>query len=131
MLFSSVQEISDYTTNLSSFFNGTYTSTTYPPSNLNPYQPSSVPAVFGIWKCLTNSALVMNTTAVSTIAINVTVPSQALIDGSSCNKNYWIHAYYGPISYTYSSYDVHGALISSTGSDTVIIDLDMTYSTDN
>jgi hypothetical protein len=132
MLFSNVQEISDYTTNLTSFFNGTYTSSNYPPSGFNPSQPSSTSAVFGMWKCLSNSALVMNTTSVSTIAINVTLPSQALIDGSSCNKNYWLHAYYGPISYTYYSYDVHGLPISGASfTDTVTIDLNMTYSTNN
>jgi hypothetical protein len=131
MLFSNVQEISDYTSNLTSFFNGTYTSRNYPPSGFNPSQPSSTSAVFGMWKCLSNSALVMNTTSVPTISINVTLPSQALIDGSSCNKNYWLHAYYGPISYTYYSYNVHGALMTGSFTDTVTIDLNMTYSTNN
>ena len=118
MLFTTTQEITDYTSQLDSFFKA------------SPY-PNATPAVFGIWKCLTNTSWSINSTAISnTIAINVTAPSQALIDGSSCNKNYWLHAYNGPISYTYNSYDVHGTLIG-TGSDSVTIDFDMTYSPDN
>ena len=118
MLFTTTQEITDYTSQLDSFFKAS-------PS------PNATPSVFGIWKCLTNTSWTINSTAISnTIAINVTVPSQALIEGSSCNKNYWIHVYNGPISYTYNSYDVHGKLIG-TGSDSVTIDFDMTYSPDN
>lgn len=117
MLFSSIQEISDYTTKLDAFFKGS-------PS------PNSTPTIFGVWKMLTNTTWIMNTTSVANITINVTVPSQALIDGTSSNKNYWLRVYQGPISYTYYSYDVHGI---QTGSytDSITIDLDLTYSTDN
>uniref|UniRef100_A0A6C0I9H7 Bulb-type lectin domain-containing protein n=1 Tax=viral metagenome TaxID=1070528 RepID=A0A6C0I9H7_9ZZZZ len=118
MLFTTTQEITDYTSQLDSFFKASP-------------NPNATPSVFGIWKCLTNTSWSMNTTAISnTIAINVTVPSQALIEGSSCNKNYWLHAYNGPISYTCYTYDIHGSLIG-TFSDSVTIDLDMTYSPDN
>ena len=127
MLFSSLQEITDYSSKLDGFFKGTYKTSTYNGGA----NPNSTSAVFGIWKCLTNSALVINSTAVPSITINVTVPSQALIDGTSFNKNYWFHVYNGPINYTYKSYDVHGNLISSLNSDTLTIDLDMTYSADN
>jgi hypothetical protein len=123
MLFSSIQEISDYTSKLDAFFKASPV-------------PKSTSTIFAIWKVLTNSTLAMNTTlsstsnSTSTIVINVTAPSQSLIDGTSSNKNYWHYIHYGPISYTYASYDVHGI---QTGSytDSVTIDLDMTYSTDN
>jgi len=118
LLFTATQEITDYTNQLDSFFKG------------NP-SPNSTPAVFGIWKSLTNTNWPINSTSISNIiTINVTVPSQALIDGSSCNKNYWLHAYNGPISYTYNSYDFYGHLTGSN-TDSVTIDLDMTYSPDN
>jgi len=121
MLFSSVQEISDYTSKLDAFFKASPV-------------PNSTATIFGVWKVLTNSILVMNTSLSSTsnsnIVINVTAPSESLIDGTSSNKNYWHHIYYGPISYTYYSYDIHG-IQTGTFTDTVIIDLDMTYSTDN
>lgn len=127
MLFSSLQEITDYTSKLDGFFKGTYKTSTYNGGA----NPNSTSAVFGIWKCLTNSALVINSTAVLSITINVTVPSQALINGTSFNQNYWFHVYNGPINYTYKSYDVHGNLISDSNNDTLTIDLDMTYSADN
>jgi hypothetical protein len=127
MLFSSLQEITDYTSKLDSFFKGTYKSSSYNGGA----NPNSTPSVFGIWKCLTNTALPINNTAVNnTIVINVTAPSQALIDGSSTNKNHWFHVYYGPITYNYNIYSSTGQLVTFN-SDTVTIDIDLTYSSDN
>ena len=127
MLFSSLQEITDYTSKLDGFFKGTYKSSTYNGGA----NPNSTPSVFGIWKCLTNTALPINSTAVNNkIVINVTAPSQALIDGSSANKNHWFHVYHGPINYYYNYYDSTGRLISAYA-DTVTIDIDLTYSSDN
>ena len=124
MLFGTYQETIDYYNKLNVFF-------TASPS------PNSTPAVYGIWKNLKSlssttdiNTMSMNTKSIPTIQISVTVPSQTLIDGSSYNKNFWLYVNNGPINYTYYSYDVHGTLTSST-SDVVTIDLDMTYSTDN
>jgi len=127
MLFSGTQEITDYTSDLNGFFLGSYSSSTYSGGK----NPNSTPSIFGIWKVLTNKGLPINSTAVpSPIQINVTAPSEALIDGTSTNKNYWYHIYNGPISYTYTSYNSYGGKIGAS-SDTVTIDLDMTYSSDN
>lgn len=127
ILFSSMQEITDYTSDLDGFFKGTYKSSTYS-GGIN---PNSTPSIFGIWKVLINTALPITTTAISPFPIYVTVPSQALINETNMNKNYWHYINKGPISYTYTSYNSYGAVISTTNSDTVTIDLDMTYSSDN
>lgn len=140
MLFSSLQEITDYKDKLDSFFKGTYKSSTYNGGA----NPNSTPSVFGIWKSLVSlsninslsntadyTTMSMNTKSISnTIVINVTAPSEALINGSSTNKNYWFYVNYGPINYYYNSYDSTGKLISATA-DNVTIDLDLTYSSDN
>ncbi len=127
MLFSSMQEITDYTSDLDGFFNGSYKSSTYNGGK----NPNSTPTIFGIWKMLINSTWKLNSTSVSPITIDVTVPSEAVIDGTSTNKNYWLYINSGLISYKYTSYNSSGAVISTTNSDSVTIDLDMTYSASN
>ena len=124
MLFASYQETIDYYNKLNAFFIAS-------PS------PNSTPSVYGIWKNLKSlspttdiNTMSMNTKSISKIEISIIVPSHTLIDGSSYNKNFWLHVYNGPINYTYYSYDSHGTQISSI-TDSLIIDLDMTYSTDN
>jgi hypothetical protein len=126
MLFSSMQEITDYTNDLDGFFKGTYKSSTYNGGA----NPNSTPYTFGIWKVLTDSGLHLNTSSVTPFSINVTVPYQALIDGTTTNKNYWLYIHNGPITYSYTSYNQSGSVIG-TFSDTVTIDIDLTYSANN
>ena len=125
MLFSSMQEITDYTNDLDGFFKGTYKSSTYNGGA----NPNSTPYTFGIWKVLTDSGLHLNTSSVAPFTINITVPSQALIDETTTNKNYWLYIYNGPITYSYNIYTQNSVI--GTFSDTVTIDIDLTYSANN
>jgi PA14 domain. len=122
MIFTTRQEIDDYTTKLQTFFSGA-------PS------PNSTPSVFGIWKMLANSvgwplldpfSQTINEITTTSITIKVIVPAAVLIDNSVENNNYWLNVNSGPYSYTYRD-NVAGVDVT----DTITIDQIMTFSVDN